>query len=86
MDIPVHEDGHNDIAPRRSRRRATTVRRLIKVMAVQILAATAHDVPGEILCCSTLCEVENTSIWDHDPLYAFKTHSDPYTMYMHQAM
>jgi hypothetical protein len=55
-------------------------------MAVQILAATSHDVPGEICCCSTLCQVENTNVWDQDPLYAFKTHSDPNTMYMHQAM
>jgi hypothetical protein len=43
-------------------------------MAVQILAVTLlHDVPGEIYCCSTMRQVENTSVWDQDPLYAYKT-------------
>jgi hypothetical protein len=60
--------------------------RLIKVMAVQILAATAHDIPGEIYCCSATCQVEINSNWDQDPMFAFKAHSDPDTMYMHQAM
>jgi hypothetical protein len=49
---------------RRSRRRKTTLHRLIEVMAVQILAATSHNVPGERCCCFTLYQVENTSVWD----------------------
>jgi hypothetical protein len=81
----------NELAPppstsRRSGRWKSSVMRLIEVMAVQILAATAHDVPGEIYCCSAACQAEINSVWDQDPLYGYKTHSDPDTMYMHQAM
>jgi hypothetical protein len=86
IEASVGAEEQDSSTSRRSRRKTSTLKRLIEVMAVQVLAATSHDVPGEIFCCSTLCQVENTNVWDQDPLYAFKTHSDPDTMYMHQAM
>ena len=44
-----------------------------------------HHVIEEIFCYTTQFPDQNVTIYQRDPLYAYKATSDPDTMYLHEA-
>jgi hypothetical protein len=54
-------------------------------MTAEIIAVTADDIIGEIFCLQALYP-QNNGTMEEDPLLAYKSTSDPDTMYLHEAM
>ena len=69
----------------RSGKNVTPVDRLIPVMSAEILADTQNDIEGEIFCMQAMYPGGTEQDGIH-PLLAYKSTSDPDTMYLHEAM
>ncbi len=69
------------------RKKAKTAPRLIEALTSEILArATASDIEGEIFCYARTMFPDDDAFDCDDPFLAYKTVSDPDTLYFHQAM
>ena len=69
----------------KSGRRITPVDRFIPVMSAEIIADTEAGIEGEIFCLQALFP-GGTEYDGQHPLMAYKSTSDPDTMYLHEAM
>ena len=74
---------------RKSGRTSRPVQRLIEAMVAEITtqqsSSSTKQVPGEILCYSSLYPRDDEAT-NMNPLLAYKATADPDTMYLHQAM
>ena len=71
----------------KSARMSKPINRLIEVMQTEIAQSTAgNKIPGELFCLSVLTGFDSETEGDVNPILAFKAHTDPDTMYRHEAM
>ncbi len=94
LDTNAHVETHHHSTeirsgPRRSGRTRKPVERLIEVMEAEIYDNTksAEGIEGELFCYEALFGQTAQEYQNSDPLHVYKAaHTDPDTMYMHEAM
>ena len=69
----------------RSDRKAKPTRRLIEVMTAEIMEATSGNVSGEVFAYASMFPHDDRDDYTN-PLLAYKSVSDPDTLYYHEAM